>query len=192
MFLKIFLKKKFKIGMFNPKNYAYYGKNVVISTDSIITVPKNVTFEGDNIVKSAIILSNSAKFIMKKYSFASYGLKVSTGNHARLVGYPCIKITQEMKPEGLSGDVIVEEDVWMGFNVTLLNGVIVRRGTTVASGAVVSKSTPPYCVVGGVPAKFIKFYWTIDQIIEHESKLYNPEERYTRKQLEFYYQQYQK
>ena len=44
--------------------------------------------------------------------------------------------------------------------------------STVAAGAVVTKSLPPYGICGGVPAKPIKFYWTIDQILEHEEKLY--------------------
>lgn len=47
-----------------------------------------------------------------------------------------------------------------------------------------NKSTPPYCIIAGVPAKPIKFKWTIDQIIEHESKLYQESERYTREYLE--------
>ena len=78
----------------------------------------------------------------------------------------------------LDKDVVVEEDVWVGCNVTLLAGVTIGRGSTVAAGAVVSKSMPPYCICGGIPAKFIKFYWTIDQILEHEAKLYSEEERY--------------
>ena len=99
-------------------------------------------------------------------------------------------ITEENKPKGYDKDVVVEEDVWIGCNVTLLAGVTIGRGSTVAAGAVVSKSMPPYCICGGVPAKFIKFYWTIDQILEHEAKLYSEEERYTREQLENIYKQY--
>ena len=86
----------------------------------------------------------------------------------------------------------VEQDCWIGSNVTLLSGVTIGRGTTVAAGAVVTKSMPPYCVCGGVPAKFIKFYWTIDQIMEHEAKLYPVEDRYTCEQLEEIFTKYQK
>ena len=46
--------------------------------------------------------------------------------------------------------------------------------------------------MGGQPARFIKFYWDIDQIIEHERQLYNEEERYTREQLENIFKQYPK
>ena len=93
-------------------------------------------------------------------------------------------ITEENKPDGYDHDVTIEEDVWIGSNVTILSGVTIGRGTTVAAGAVVSKSMPPYCICGGVPAKVIKFYWTIDQILEHEKKLYCESDRYTREQLE--------
>ena len=69
-------------------------------------------------------------------------------------------------------------------NVTLLAGVHIGRGATVAAGAIVTKDIPPYCVCGGIPAKVIKFYWSIDQIIEHESRLYNEDERFSREELE--------
>lgn len=113
-----------------------------------------------------------------------------TGNHARVVGMYVTDITEANKPKGYDKDVLIEEDVWIGADVTLLSGVTIGRGTTVAAGAVVTKSMPPYCVCGGVPAKFIKFYWTIDQILEHESKLYSEEDRYTREQLERIFTEY--
>ena len=129
---------------------------------------------------------------MKKGCAVAGGLKVYTGNHARVIGTMVGDITEESKPKGYDQDVIVEDDVWIGSNVTLLSGVTVGRGTTVAAGAVVGKSMPPYCICGGVPAKFIKFYWTIDQILEHEAKLYPEHERYSREQLEEIFAKYQK
>ena len=44
----------------------------------------------------------------------------------------------------------------------------------------------PYCITGGVPTKPIKFKWTIDQILEHESILYPEEERFSKEELEKY------
>lgn len=81
-------------------------------------------------------------------------------------------------------DIIIHEDVWIGMNVTLLSGVDIGRGATIAAGAVVAKSIPPYCIAGGVPAKVINFYWTVNEIVEHEKKLYKENERFTRNQLE--------
>lgn len=82
------------------------------------------------------------------------------------------------------------EDCWIGCNVTLLCGVTIGRGCTIAAGAVVNKDIPPYCIAGGVPAKVIKRIWTIDEILQHEAALYPEEERYTREELEKIYSKY--
>ena len=157
----------------------------------VIKGPQNVYMYEDTGIKDAIIMAPKAKFIMKKHSGAAEGLTVITGNHERRVGRFYRTITeQEKKLQDM--DVVVEEDCWIGTRVTLLMGVTIRRGTTIAAGAVVSKSTAPYSIVGGIPAKHIKFYWTIDQILEHEAKLYPENERYTREQLEEFFQQYPK
>ena len=66
----------------------------------------------------------------------------------------------------------------------LMPGVTIGRGSTVGAGAVVTKDIPPYCVAGGVPARFIKFYWDIDTILAHEAKCYSEDERFSREQLE--------
>lgn len=186
------IQKKFKLGIFDPKKYGYYGDRVYISSNTIITKPQNVYLYGNNGLKYAIVLSGNAKVVFKKNSGASYGLKISTGNHPRIVGIPYRCITEKMKPKGYDGDVIVEEDVWMGFNVTLLSGINIGRGCTVAAGAVVSRSLPPYSVCGGVPAKFIKFYWTIDEIMEHEKTVYDEKDRFSRAELEEIFAKYNK
>lgn len=184
------IQRKLKIGVYNPKNYGYLGENVTIDFDTFISNPKNVYLYGNNGLKGATILTTNAKFVMKVNSGSADGLKVVTGNHARIVGIPYRNITEAIKPKGYDKDVIVEEDVWIGIGVTLLAGVTIGRGATVAAGAVVSKSMPPYCICGGVPAKVIKFYWSIEQILEHESKLYPEKERYSREQLKIIMEQF--
>ncbi len=52
--------------------------------------------------------------------------------------------------------VIIGDDVWIGARVTILPGVEIGKGSIVSAGAVVTKSFPPYSVIGGVPAKLIK------------------------------------
>lgn len=149
-----------------------------------ISRPENMYLYGNNSVRNAIILNLNAKFVMKYGSGAAEGLKVATGNHAQLIGRYYRTITEEEKPTGYDKDVVVEEDVWIGLNVTLLAGISIGRGAVISAGSVVNKDIPPYCVAGGVPAKPIKFKWTIDQILAHESKLYPQEERYSREELE--------
>lgn len=167
------------------KQFAQCADNVIITPPYAFNNTKNICF-GQNVClgPKADISTPNAKFICKGHCAIAEGLTVHTGNHARIIGLYVTDITEANKPKGYDRDVIVEEDVWIGCNVTLLSGVTIGRGTTVAAGAVVAKSMPPYCICGGVPAKFIKFYWTIDQILEHESKLYSETERFTREQLE--------
>ncbi len=68
--------------------------------------------------------------------------------------------------EGISkGDIIVENDVWIGFRSTILSGVHIGQGAIIAAGSVVTKDVPPYAIAGGVPAKIIRFRFE-QEIIE--------------------------
>lgn len=62
------------------------------------------------------------------------------------------------------GKITVEDDVWIGTNVLILSGVKISKGTVIAAGSVVTKSTESYSVVGGVPAKLIKRRFSDDII----------------------------
>lgn len=174
------------------KKMGYCAPTATVTRPLVIKGPENVYLYEDTKIVDATIMTPVNKFIMKKHSSAAEGLKVITGNHERRVGRWFRSIKQNEKGPGLDADVIVEEDCWIGVNVTLMMGVTVRRGTTVAAGAVVTKSTAPYSIVGGIPAKHLKFYWTIDQILEHEKQLYPEEERYSREELEKFFAQYPK
>lgn len=64
----------------------------------------------------------------------------------------------------VKGGVHVGNDVWIGQNVIVLPGVRIGDGAVIAAGAVVTKNVPPYAIVGGVPAKIIKYRFTPEQI----------------------------
>lgn len=108
---------------------------------------------------------------------------IITGDHVvDCVGIPM----SQYKKNGPEVDlpIIIEDDVWIAANVTILKGVTIGRGSVIAAGSVVNKSTPPYSISGGVPAKTIKYRFTIEQVLEHERILYPESDRYTREQLE--------
>lgn len=62
------------------------------------------------------------------------------------------------------GDTIIGHDVWIGYGATILPGVTVGNGAIIAAQAVVTKSVPPYAIVGGNPAKIIRMRFTPKKI----------------------------
>jgi chloramphenicol O-acetyltransferase type B len=54
-------------------------------------------------------------------------------------------------------NIFIGHDVWIGLGAIILDGVTIGHGAVIASNAVVSKDVPPYAIVGGVPAKIIKY-----------------------------------
>jgi chloramphenicol O-acetyltransferase type B len=53
--------------------------------------------------------------------------------------------------------ISIGHDVWIGARVTILDGINIGNGAVIASGAVVTKDVPPYAIVGGVPARIIRY-----------------------------------
>lgn len=58
---------------------------------------------------------------------------------------------------GSKGNIVIKDDVWIGQNAIVCSGVTIGQGAVVAAGSVVTKDVEPYSVVGGNPAKFIKY-----------------------------------
>ena len=68
------------------------------------------------------------------------------------------------------GEIIIEEDVWIGSNCVLLSGVKIGRGSIIGAGSIVTKDIPRYSVAAGNPCKVIKSRFT-DKKIENLEKL---------------------
>ena len=64
------------------------------------------------------------------------------------------------------GDIVLEDDVWIGCNAVILSGVHIGQGAVVAAGAVVTKDIPAYAVVAGNPAHIIKYRFDKEYIDE--------------------------
>ncbi|MFC2097905.1 CatB-related O-acetyltransferase, partial [Bacteroidota bacterium] len=60
--------------------------------------------------------------------------------------------------------ILIENDVWLGANVIIVDGVKIGNGAMIGAGAVVTKDVPPYAIMGGVPAKIIKYRFEKDKI----------------------------
>lgn len=85
---------------------------------------------------------------------------VRIASHVSLVGFnhgyddPDLPIYKQ-KHETLG--ITIEDDVWVGANAVVVDGVTIGRGAVIAAGAVVSKDVPPMAIVGGVPAKVLRY-----------------------------------
>lgn len=93
-------------------------------------------------------------------------------NINKISSYPFMQmmIDGEYRDAVSKGDIIVEDDVWIGYGVTVLSGVHIGQGAVIAAGSVVSKDVPPYAIVGGIPAKVIKYRFA-PEIIEELLKV---------------------
>ncbi len=188
---KYFLSRYFTIPLFpNVHSKARLGScDFIVNRDNLV-LAETATLKNDN-----VIMNGKARFIMKKWSGAAEQLMVITGNHMFISGKKGIDISDEVKKQEdfvkeYDKDVIVDEDVWIGARVTILAGVHIGRGCEIGAGTVLRKSTPPYSIVIGNPAKVIGFRFTPEEIIDHEKELYPEEERLPLNLLEKNYDKY--
>ena len=79
-----------------------------------------------------------------------------------LIGHNCVFATLDHDEDPArrstlhARPIVLEEDVWIGSNATILGGVRIGAGAIVAAGAVVTRDVAPMTIVGGVPARFIR------------------------------------
>lgn len=150
---------------------ALKGKGAYIGFPSLINNPSNVYLHPYSRLQGHhVIINDTGKFIMKEYSGASLNLVVVTGNHTPTVGIPQFLLAPSHVNDS-EKDIIVEEDVWIGTNVTLFSGAHLGRGTIVGANSLVNSDVPPYAVVVGSPARIIGVKFTIQQILAHEERL---------------------
>lgn len=80
-----------------------------------------------------------------------------------LVGHNCVIATlnhvadPDRRADMIPAPVRIGNKVWIGANVTILQGVTIGDGAIIAAGAVVNKNVPPRAMVGGIPAKILKY-----------------------------------
>lgn len=131
-------------------------------------------FEKNNVLYHYPI--NSDKLQIGKFCSIACGAKFlfNSANHtlSSLSTYPFPLFFEEWglekkdvtKAWDNKGDIIIGNDVWIGYEAVILAGVTIGDGAIIGTRAVVTKDVPPYTIVGGVPAKPIKKRFS-DEII---------------------------
>lgn len=184
------------ISKITSRFYPNISKSSFVDHRAIVYNNNNLVMEErTNIDGRATIMNTRAKFIMKKNSGAAIGLTVITGGHLSVPGMWLKDVTNEIKdkmdPDHQEDqDIVVEEDVWLGANVTLLKGAHIGRSSIVGAGSVVRTSVPPYSVVTGNPARVVGFKYSPSIIVEHEEQLYPEGERLPEDLLEENYKKH--
>ncbi len=123
-------------------------------------------FERNNVLYHYPV--NGDKLRIGKFCSIACGAKFlfNSANHTlrSLSTYPCPIFYEEWGLEGKDirqawenkGDIVIGNDVWIGYQAVILAGVTVGDGAIIGSRAVVTRDVPPYTIVGGVPAKPIR------------------------------------
>lgn len=128
--------------------------------------------DGTSIPKGSTFYCTIAPLTIGKKVIFGPKPTIITGDHRiDIIGKYIMDVTDAEKGPEHDAPVVIEDDVWCGANVTILKGVTIGRGSVVAAGAVVTKSFPPYSIIGGVPAKLIKMRFTPEEIVEHEAMI---------------------
>lgn len=173
---KYYLKKKNiilarNISFFNTKftKYNKVGKNTYIDNSSIGVC----SYIGNN-----CILSNAE---IGSFSSISSSVEIIYGSHPLhfVSTHPIFYSTRKQcginfvtenkhKDFNLIGElqksVIIGNDVWIGYGAKIIEGVTINDGAVILAGAIVTKDVDAYSIVGGIPAKHIKYRFTSAQI----------------------------
>lgn len=160
------LKKKIKYHLLNEmylrRACKSVGKNV-LALGEVKGFHKNVVIN-DNCGFNGMKILGSAEIVFGKYFHSGADITLITDNHNYdsdiAIPYDKVRIK---KP------IVIKDFVWIGHGVIVMGGVTIGEGAILAAGSIVTKDVPDYAIVGGNPAKVIK-YRDIDTFLELKEK----------------------
>lgn len=178
VFVKIYYLVYFKLRkLFHPTGNPTLDRIVKISGVNVNVGAFSYGFDDTKILSYDI---NTTVTIGRFCSIAA-GLKLFCGGNHRvdwISTYPFGHVFGKyfnIKPidgtPSSNGNIIIGNDVWIGRDVTIMSGVIIGDGAVIAANSHVVKNVEPYSIVGGNPAKFIKYRFTpeiIDALLKIE------------------------
>lgn len=145
-----------KFGGFSEKIRYFFGKKIVASCGVNVNFEKGAEFGSDLVIgnNSGIGINcqiSSGVSIGKNVMMAPEVVILTTSHNHESINIPMVEQGQcEIK------NVKIKDDVWIGQRTIILPGLTIEKGTIIGAGSVVTKSFPPYSIIGGNPAKLIK------------------------------------
>lgn len=128
------------------------GKNVRIGWRTQVMNPQNIKIGNNSSINSGMIYAGAkSKIVIGENSLLSYNVHIRTTSH----NYEERK-RKIIEQGNFEKDIIIGNDVWIGYGAQIMPGVKLGDGCVIAAGAVVTKDVEPYKVVAGIPAKVIK------------------------------------
>lgn len=126
--------------------------------------------EDVSIGQDSLFMCTRARVIIGNHIIFGPRVSIITGGHRMdVVGKYMSEVTNDEKRADDDQDIVFEGDNWIGADTVILRGVHIGKGSVVAAGAVVTNNVAPYSVVGGVPAKNIKYRFTKEVLEKHNS-----------------------
>lgn len=128
------------------------GDDVYIMHGCRILSPANVSIGAHTTINHHVDLDGHGGLVIGRYVMMAPFCQVMTANH----DYSNWRVPM-MQQDIRCGRVEIGDDVWLGAHAAILPNVRIGQGAIVAAHAVVTKDVEPFSIVGGVPAKIIKF-----------------------------------
>lgn len=147
--------------------WVQYGKNVHVCWSTSIWSPNRKVRLGNNVGIGLRCTINSDLIVGNDVMIAGHVGLISRNAHR----YDLVGTSMFQSPRNDRDEIVIDDDVWIGFGSIILSGVRIGRGSIIAAGAVVHKDVPPYSIFVPCKGSVIRSRFSQEQIELHDNGL---------------------